>query len=69
MAMGGIVLGIAGAVVASRAMRGLLFGVREIDIPTFAGVSAVLAVVAIAAAYVPARRAARVDPLQTLRGT
>jgi putative ABC transport system permease protein len=69
MAIVGIILGIAGAAVASRAMRGLLFGVREIDIPTFAGVSAVLAVVAIAAAYVPARRAARVDPLQTLRGS
>jgi predicted permease len=49
-------------------MSGLLFGVRSWDVPTLAGACVVLAVSALAASYVPARRAASVDPLEVLRG-
>ncbi len=48
-------------------MRGLLFGVRSWDVPTLATVAAVLAVSALLASYIPARRAASLDPVETLR--
>ena len=48
-------------------LRTLLFGVTPADPTTFVGVSVVLVVIALAASYIPARRAARVDPLQALR--
>jgi predicted permease len=63
----GIVVGCAGAFVLSRMMRSLLFGVAPTDPLTFAGVAILLVVVAIAACYVPARRAMRVDPMTALR--
>ena len=55
------------AITLARAMRSVLFGVSPADPETFAGVSALLAGVAIIAAYVPARRATRVDPAVSLR--
>lgn len=63
----GVALGLAGAAVASRYVEALLFGVTPLDVLTFAAVAASFVIVAGLAAYVPARRAARVDPLIALR--
>ena len=63
----GIVVGLAGAVVVTRALRTMLFGVSPLDLPSFAGVSVLLGAIALVASYVPARRAARVDPVEALR--
>ncbi len=63
----GIVLGLAGAVALTRVLAGSLFGVAATDPATYAGVAQLLATVAAAASYLPARRAARVDPVVALR--
>jgi putative ABC transport system permease protein len=62
-----LVVGLAGAVLATRLLSGLLYGVSPGDPATFTGVTIALATVALAACYVPARRAARADPLSILR--
>jgi putative ABC transport system permease protein len=67
MAAIGIVLGAVAATVAARSLRTLVFGVATTDWLTYIGVAAVLTVVALAASYIPARRASRVDPLIALR--
>jgi putative ABC transport system permease protein len=67
LAMLGLVFGLIGAVAANRAMTSLLFGVRPNDPSTFAAVATALALVALGASYLPARRAARVDPMSALR--
>jgi putative ABC transport system permease protein len=64
----GVVLGIGAAMAGGRLIAGLLFGVSARDPVVFAGVATLLAVVALAASYAPARRAAAVDPVQVLRG-
>jgi hypothetical protein len=64
----GIALGAAVAAGLTRLMSPLLFGVKPVDAPTFAAAAGVLVVAAIAASYIPARRAAAVDPVETLRG-
>src|SRR5206468_10481335 len=63
----GLVAGLAGALVLTRLMETLLFGVRPSDPATLAGVAALITAVAAAASLVPAVRATRVDPLVSLR--
>jgi macrolide transport system ATP-binding/permease protein len=63
----GIAVGLAGSIGAATLMRGLLFGVRSWDVPTLAAVAGVLALSALLASYVPARRAASVNPIEALR--
>jgi ABC-type antimicrobial peptide transport system permease subunit len=67
MAGAGLVLGLLGALVLTRLITTLLFGVGARDPMTMAGVGAILAIVALLASYVPARRAAKVDPMICLR--
>ncbi|HVD93709.1 MAG TPA: FtsX-like permease family protein, partial [Vicinamibacterales bacterium] len=59
--------GILGSLVATQAIRSMLFGVTRLDAVSFAAAPALLAAVALLACYVPARRATRVDPLVALR--
>ncbi len=68
LAGAGIGVGLVGALALTRTVRGLLFGVTATDPVTFLGVSLLLVAVTLVASYVPARRAARVDPASTLRG-
>ena len=63
----GIVCGILAAAGAARVLVSLLFGLSTFDPPTFLGVSAILAAVALVAGYIPARRAMKVDPMVALR--
>jgi putative ABC transport system permease protein len=63
----GIVIGLIGAVVLTRVMASLLFGVSATDLVTFAAVPVVLMATALLACYLPARRATRVDPVIALR--
>lgn len=63
----GALIGVAAAAALSRVMSGLLFGVSPHDPATYAGVTVVLGLVALGACLVPAMRAARVDPMETLR--
>jgi putative ABC transport system permease protein len=63
----GSALGIAAAVIATRLMRSMLYGVSPTDPATFVGVTAVLLGVALLASVVPAARASRVDPIVALR--
>jgi putative ABC transport system permease protein len=67
LALFGIALGFLSALGLTRLLRGLLFEVQPTDPLTFAGVAAVLAVAAVAASYLPARRASHVDPMVALR--
>ena len=59
----GIAIGGAGALALTRVLEKFLFEVKPADLPTFAGVTVILALSALAACYVPARRAMRVDPI------
>ncbi len=63
----GVALGLAGAFAAARVLKSLLHGVSPTDPLTFVGVPLLLSVVALLAVLVPARRAARVDPMIALR--
>jgi putative ABC transport system permease protein len=63
----GVGAGLAGAFVLKRFMRNLLFGVDAADPATFTTVALLLTAIALAASYLPARRAARIDPMVSLR--
>jgi len=63
----GIALGVLIALAVTRLLAALLYGVGASDPTTFVGVVALLAVVSLIASYLPARRAARVDPMVALR--
>jgi putative ABC transport system permease protein len=63
----GIVLGLAGSVALTRYLQSLLFGVGAHDVAVYAGVTALLFVVALAACYLPARRATHIEPTVALR--
>ena len=63
----GVAFGLAGALVTTRALESLLFGVTPLDLPTLIAVPVVLVTVAIVACYLPVRRATRVNPMDALR--
>jgi ABC-type antimicrobial peptide transport system permease subunit len=63
----GLALGVAGAVFSARLIRGLLFGVEPYDPATMISVSVLMAVIGLVACWIPALRAARIDPAITMR--
>ena len=63
----GAALGLAGALALAQAMRSVLFGVTTTDPPTYLGAAALALAAAVAAAWLPMRRASQVDPIQSLR--
>ena len=65
----GLVFGVAGTFVVAGVMRGLLFGVAPHDPTTFVGVSVMMAAIGVLACWIPALRAARIDPAITMRST
>jgi putative ABC transport system permease protein len=62
----GVILGLAGSLAATRVLAGLLFGVSAVDPISLAGAAALLALIALLAVWIPARKALRVDPLVVL---
>ena len=67
LALTGLALGLAAAAALTRVMRSLLFGVAATDPSTFAAIALLLSAVALVASYLPARRASRIDPMESLR--
>jgi ABC-type antimicrobial peptide transport system permease subunit len=63
----GVGVGVAGSAGLTRLLSGMLYDVRPLDPVVLGGVSLLLAAVALVASYLPARRAARIDPIQALR--
>jgi putative ABC transport system permease protein len=67
LALGGLGVGLIGAIILGSAMRTTLYGVGTVDLGAFTGVALVLLASALIASYIPARRAAKVDPMVALR--
>jgi putative ABC transport system permease protein len=67
LALTGIVIGIGAALGVTRLMAAMLYSVRPFDPVTFAGVGILLVLVALAACWIPARRAMRIEPMVALR--
>jgi len=67
LALAGVIVGLVGALAVTRTLQSLLFEVRPFDPPTLVSVPMLLAGVALFACWIPARRAARVDPMEALR--
>jgi ABC-type antimicrobial peptide transport system permease subunit len=67
LALIGLLIGLAGALVLTRLMSSVLYGVSATDVVTFAGVTLLLGLVVLIACYLPARRAAKVDPIIAIR--
>lgn len=67
IAAAGCIIGVAAGASLALLLRSLLFGIRPLDPVTFVGVPLTLLLVALAASWVPARRASRVEPLEALR--
>jgi predicted permease len=67
LALTGVALGVAGALALTRVMQSLLFGVKATDALTFAAIPLLLTLIALLTSLVPARRAARIDPMISLR--
>ena len=63
----GVVVGVIGALLVTRLMTNVVYGVRVTDPITYVGVATLLSVVALVASYIPARRATRIDPLVAMR--
>ena len=68
LAVIGTLIGTAGALASTRLMTHMLVGISAVDPIAFGGVIVVLVTVAVAASYVPARRASRAEPMDVLRG-
>src|SRR5262249_43575652 len=68
LALAGVAIGLGASVALARTMKNLLFGVSVTDPATFVATALLLALVALAACWIPARRAAKVDPMIALRG-
>ena len=67
LAVAGIVAGVAAALLLTRLVKSMLYGIQPWDPPTLAGGVLILMAVALAASWIPARRAARVQPMEALR--
>jgi len=63
----GVIIGLGVALVLTRALGSLLFGVQAIDMPTFAAMAAVMLSIGLTASYLPARRASNLDPMESLK--
>ena len=67
IALVGVAAGLVGAMAITRVLSALLFGVAPADVPTLAAAAAALMVVALAASWIPARRATRISPMVAMR--